>query len=95
MKIPLPSSTLAFAFGKFKGSSRSIQVSNCRQNDDPFTVPVTLYATESKIGGFEEEYLDCAGRYLEMCCKVLGDYPFSRLDLVVMPRSFACMGLER
>eukprot|EP00111_Clytia_hemisphaerica_P016524 TCONS_00048996-protein len=94
MKIPLPSSTLAFAFGKFQRSSRVIQVPNCRREDDQFTVPVTLYAAGSKIGEFEEEYLDCAGRYLEKCCQVLGDYPFSRLDLVIMPRSFACMGLE-
>jgi len=92
MSVPLPSSTLAFAFGKFTKSSQTISV--CCPPDGKI-VDVSLYAAGSRIEAFEKEYLEMSTIYLKRCCSMLGTYPFSRLDLVVMPRSFACMGLKR
>lgn len=90
MSIPLPNSTLAFAFGKLAKSSSTLTVSTA-PNSKPVTI--SLYAPQSKINQFEEEYLSLASKYVCYTCQLLGEYPFSRLDLVIMPRSFACMGL--
>ena len=92
MTMALPSSTLAFAFGKFERSSKTIWTS-CPPNFKP--VKISLYASKSKLRLFEEEYLDLTAKYLISACELLGEYPFSRLDLVIMPRCFGCMGLER
>lgn len=91
MSLPLPSSTLAFAFGKFVRSSKVVPVL-CSPNTS--VVTVSLYASVSKIESFETEYLDLAVKYLKSACNILGKYPYTRVDLVLMPRSFACLGLE-
>jgi len=91
MIIPLPSSTLAFAFGYFTKSSKTI---SCKINEYNQNIDVTLYATDSIIKGFEDEYLELSASYLHTTCKTLGRYPFNRLDIVVMPTCFACMGLS-
>ena len=90
--MPLPSSTLAFIFGKLAQSSKSITVT-CPQTSK--RVAVSLYATASKIDDFENEYLNLSSEYLISTCEKLGSYPFSRLDIVLMPPPFACMGLQR
>ena len=54
-----------------------------------------MYACQSKITSMEEEFLTLSANYLESACHLLGEYPFSRMDLVLMPRCFACMGLAR
>lgn len=93
MSIPLPSSTLAFAFGNFFRSTKTVSV-NCPYKDSK-VIEVAMYACQSKITSMEEEFLTLSANYLESACHLLGEYPFSRMDLVLMPRCFACMGLAR
>ena len=92
MSTALPCSTLALAIGHFQQSEQSFHV------DDPISgkqIPVTMYAACSLIDPFTKEFLQPACDYLKAAMELLGEYPFSRLDLVMMPRCFACMGLER
>ena len=91
MSMPLPSSTLAFAFGKFACSSQVIPV---LYETNKNVIPVSLYASQSKIASFEQEYLELSAKYLKSACTILGEFPFSRVDLVVLPKSFACLGLQ-
>ena len=90
--MPLPSSTLALAIGGFVKSSVEI---NVKAGSSGKVVPVAMYAPDSCINDFGCEFMDLACGYLAAATEMLGDYPFSRLDLVMMPRCFACMGLER
>ena len=90
--MPLPCSTLALAIGNFTISSKQIDV---EVRSSGKLVPVAMYAPESRIHDFVGEFMDPACDYLAAATELLGDYPFSRLDLVMMPRCFACMGLER
>ena len=90
--MPLPCSTLALAIGNFVKSSKQIDVKVASSGK---LVPVAMYAPESRICDFVSEFMEPACDYLAAATELLGDYPFSRLDLVMMPRCFACMGLER
>ena len=92
MSIPLPCSTLALAIGAFVRSSQTIYV---KAGSLGKVVPVAMYAPKARIDSFVDEFMEPAGEYLTAAIDLLGDYPFSRLDLVLMPRCFACMGLER
>ena len=90
--MPLPSSTLALAIGGFVKSSVEL---NVIAGSSGKVVPVAMYAPDSCINDFGNEFMELARGYLTAAIELLGDYPFSRLDLVMMPRCFACMGLER
>ena len=92
MSMPLPCSTLALAIGTFAKSSKEIDVI---AGPSGKVVPVAMYSSKSRIDDFGNEFMELACDYLTAATELLGDYPFSRLDLVLMPRCFACMGLER
>ncbi|XP_065058090.1 uncharacterized protein LOC135685920 [Rhopilema esculentum] len=91
MSMPLPCSTLAIAIGSYDKSQISVDVCTGLSGK---VVPVSMYAPKSLIGRFANEFQDLACDYLTAASGLLGEYPFSRLDLVLMPRCFACMGLE-
>ena len=91
MHIPLPCSTMAFAFGWFQ-KGKTIIASTAPKGKE---VEVTCYASACLILSFTEEFLEPAVRYLTAATEILGDYPFSRIDLILLPRCFACMGLAR
>ena len=67
-----------------------------KNGSDP-DVPVTcrLFAPPSLIDNAAEELLGYAPNFLEASCELLGPYPFRRLDVLVLPKCFACMGLKR
>lgn len=92
MSMPLPCSTLALAVGNFVRSPVTVEV---KAGSSGKVVPVTMYAPSSHIKSFVDEFLELSCAYLTAASELLGEYPFSRLDLVLMPRCFACMGLER
>ncbi len=91
MSIALPSSTLALLCGNYD-QSEEISVQCARSSKE---IPVTCYAPPSVLQPFAKEFLHLAGSYLVSASRLLGEYPFARLDLVLMPRCFACLGLER
>lgn len=94
MDCPLPCSTLAVAVGWWQcRQSRNAETKN---GSSPH-VPVTcrLFAPPSLIDTAANELLGYAPKFLEASCELLGPYPFRRLDMLVLPKCFACMGLKR
>jgi aminopeptidase O len=88
MNIPLPCSTLALAIGWFE----------CRQTSTvalSSTIPCRVFSAPSVINEASEELLPRCTKYVTTACELLGPYPFTRVDLVILPRCFACMGLMR
>ncbi|XP_028397501.1 uncharacterized protein LOC114521309 isoform X2 [Dendronephthya gigantea] len=86
MNIPLPCSTLALAIGWFE----------CRQTTTvalSSIIPCRVFSAESTIDDVSEELLPRCKKYVSAACELLGSYPFTRMDLVILPRCFACMGL--
>lgn len=94
MDCPLPCSTLALAVGWWE--CRLSRTADTKNGDNP-SVPVTcrLFAPPSLIDRAAEELLEYAPKFLEASCELLGPYPFRRLDMLVLPKCFACMGLKR
>ena len=94
MDCPLPCSTLALAVGWWE--CRLSRTADTKNGDNP-NVPVTcrLFAPPSLIDRAAEELLEYAPKFLEASCELLGPYPFRRLDMLVLPKCFACMGLKR
>ena len=88
MNIPLPCSTLALAIGWFE----------CRQTPTvalSSTVQCRVFSAASVISETSQELLPKCTKYVTAACELLGPYPFNRMDLVILPRCFACMGLMR
>ena len=94
MDCPLPCSTLAVAVGWWQ--CRQSQNAETKNGSDP-DLPVTcrLFAPPSLIDAAANELLGYAPKFLEASCELLGPYPFKRLDMLVLPECFACMGLKR
>lgn len=94
MDCPLPCSTLAVAVGWWQ--CRQSQNAETKNGSNP-DLPVTcrLFAPPSLIDTAANELLGYAPRFLEASCELLGPYPFKRLDMLVLPKCFACMGLKR
>lgn len=94
MSIPLPCSTLAIAVGwwHFRQSRNALT-----ENGDSPHVPIScrLFAPASLIDSAADELLGYVPQFLEASCELLGPYPFKRLDILVLPKCFACMGLKR
>ncbi|XP_022800692.1 uncharacterized protein LOC111338453 [Stylophora pistillata] len=93
MDCPLPCSTLALAVGWWQ--CRLSRTADTKNGDNP-NVPVTcrLFAPPSLIDRAAEELLGYAPKFLEASCELLGPFPFRRLDMLVLPKCFACMGLK-
>eukprot|EP00794_Sanderia_malayensis_P007134 gene7134-7939_t len=91
MSVAMPSSTLALLFGNYHESVEKYSVS-CGTSQKK--VSVRAYAAKSLLNQFTAEFLHLASLYIVAASNLLGEYPFSRLDLVLMPRCFACLGLE-
>lgn len=89
--MALPCSTMAFAFGWFSQSHPTIV--ETLPNRKP--VEISCFAPPSLLAAFAEEFLAVSAKYLIAATEILGEYPFDRMDLVILPRCFACMGLER
>lgn len=94
MSIPLPCSTLAIAVGWWH--SRPSRNALTKNGDGPH-MPITcrLFAPASLIDSAADELLGYVPQFLEASCELLGSYPFKRLDILVLPKCFACMGLKR
>lgn len=88
MNIPLPCSTLALAIGAFECRQTSTVALSC-------TIPCRVFSATSLINVACEELLPRCAKYVTAACGLLGPYPFTRMDLVILPRCFACMGLMR
>ena len=94
MGTPLPCATLAVAVGWWEcRRSRNADTTNGVN----IKVPVTcrLFAPPSLIDSAAGELLSYAPKFLEASCELLGPYPFRRLDMLILPKCFACMGLKR
>ena len=94
MGTPLPCATLAVAVGWWECKrSRNADTANGVN----LKVPVTcrLFAPPSLIDSAAGELLGYAPKFLEASCELLGPYPFRRLDMLILPKCFACMGLKR
>ena len=88
MNIPLPCSTLALAIGWFEFRQTStIGLSS--------TIKCCVFSAASVIDEASKELLPQCTKYITAACELLGPYPFTRMDLVILPRCFACMGLMR
>ncbi|KAL9973834.1 hypothetical protein ACROYT_G020340 [Oculina patagonica] len=93
MDSPLPCSTLAVAVGWWRcRQSRNAETKNGGNPDVPVTC--RLFAPPSLIDSAADELLGYAPKFLEASCELLGPYPFRRLDMLVLPKCFACMGLK-
>ncbi|XP_071847547.1 aminopeptidase O-like [Apostichopus japonicus] len=56
-------------------------------------IPARIFAPRSILPLAEEEFGGRIPGFLNAAFKILGPHPFSRLDLVILPRCFASMGL--
>ena len=88
MNIPLPCSTLALAIGWFECCQTSTVALSS-------TIPCRVLSAKSVLHEASEELLPRCTKYVTAACELLGPYPFTRMDLVILPRCFACMGLMR
>ena len=94
MDCPLPCSTLAVAVGWWHcRQSRNAETKNGSNPNLPVTC--RLFAPPSLIDTAANELLGYAPKFLEASCELLGPYPFRRLNMLVLPKCFACMGLKR
>lgn len=94
MDTALPCSTLALAVGWFvnrEGPSALVPTTKGSHQH----VPCSVIAVPSLIEHASAQLLEYSAKYLVEACKLLGPYPFDRLDLLILPRCFACMGLKR
>ena len=94
METPLPCSTLAVAAGWWE--CRPSRLAVTKNGDNP-SLPVTcrMFAPPSVIERAADELLGYAPKFVEAACELLGPYPFRRLDMLILPKCFACMGLKR
>lgn len=86
--MPLPCSTLALAIGWFEGRQTSTLALSS-------TIQCRVFSAASVINETSQELLPKCTKYVTAACELLGPYPFNRMDLVILPRCFACMGLMR
>lgn len=88
MNVSLPCSTLALAIGWFE----------CRETSTvalSSVIKCRLFSADKLVNEASEELLPRCAQYVSAACELLGPYPFTRMDLVILPRCFACMGLMR
>lgn len=88
MDKPLPCSTLALAIGWFEFCQTSTVALSSSLSCRVFSAP-------SMIKEASNELLPSCTKFVSTACELLGPYPFTRMDLVILPRCFACMGLMR
>lgn len=94
MDTALPCSTLALAVGWLvyrEGPPALVPTTKESQRH----IPCRVIAVPSLIEQASAQLLEHSSKYLVEACKLLGPYPFDRLDLLILPRCFACMGLKR
>lgn len=88
MDIPLPCSTLALAIGWFEFRQTSTKALSS-------SISCRVFSAPSMINEASNELLPSCTKFVSAACELLGPYPFTRMDLVILPRCFACMGLMR
>lgn len=94
MDIALPCSTLALAVGWLPYREGPIATVPT-QDGSTRQIPCRIVAAPSLIDKAADQLLHHIHTYVEAACELLGPYPFDRLDLLILPRCFACMGLKR
>ena len=65
------------------------------QSSQSATLPTRLFAPASILHFVEAEFSHHLPRYQAACYETLGPHPFRRLDVLVMPKCFASLGLAR
>eukprot|EP00118_Oscarella_pearsei_P018862 m.196301 g.196301 ORF g.196301 m.196301 type:complete len:1257 (+) comp39530_c0_seq50:134-3904(+) len=91
MATPLPCSCVSFAAGYFHASP-TIQAA-CQSDGCQSSIPCRLFTSESLLSSIMEEFHADLPKYTKAACDLLGPYPYKRVDVVILPRSFGCMGL--
>lgn len=94
MDIALPCSTLALAVGWLPYREGPIATVPTKDGSTR-QIPCRIVAAPSLIDKAADQLLHHIHTYVEAACELLGPYPFDRLDLLILPRCFACMGLKR
>lgn len=80
----------------FRGTTCDHEPWPCRINaSHQPVIPARIFAPRSILPLAEEEFGGRIPGFLNAAFKILGPHPFSRLDLVILPRCFASMGLAR
>ncbi|XP_065834926.1 aminopeptidase O-like isoform X2 [Oscarella lobularis] len=87
----LPCCCVGFAAGYFVASSAVASL--CESDSWSSTIPCRLFAAESQLPAVAKEFHVNLPKYLSAACTVLGPFPYVRLDVIILPRSFGCMGL--
>ncbi|EDV23096.1 uncharacterized protein TRIADDRAFT_58028 [Trichoplax adhaerens] len=109
MLLPVPCSVIALAVGSFASSLIKVVDrpninyndqalnSNSHQKYTPENNPIIcrIYSAPILIDIAYEKLLDSAAKYLVTAQTMLLSYPFDKLDIVVLPRCFGCLGLAR
>ncbi|RDD47928.1 Aminopeptidase O [Trichoplax sp. H2] len=109
MLLPVPCSVIALAVGSFASSLiKVVDRPNINYNDQalnskshqkytPENNPIIcrIYSAPILIDIAYEKLLDSAAKYLVTAQTMLLSYPFDKLDIVVLPRCFGCLGLAR
>ncbi|XP_022102792.1 aminopeptidase O-like [Acanthaster planci] len=94
--MPMPCSVLALAIGQWKSVNiPQVQGQPPANTGDssPSTLPSRLFAPASILHFVEAEFARLLPRYLATSYEVLGAHPFRRLDVLVLPKCFASLGL--
>uniref|UniRef100_A0A0L8H6D7 Uncharacterized protein n=3 Tax=Octopus bimaculoides TaxID=37653 RepID=A0A0L8H6D7_OCTBM len=68
---------------------------SCSVNYSKTPVPCRVFAPRSLILKAESEFKSYLPKCLTKACSILGPYPFRRLDILITPSCFSCLGLTR
>lgn len=105
MLLPVPCSVIALAIGSFacsqvmfvdrsstSGDHDQTLDTNYQQKDK---IACKVYSAPIMIDIACKKLLHWTTKYLITAQMMLRDYPFDKLDIVVLPKCFGCLGLAR
>lgn len=104
MLLPVPCSVIALAIGSFassqvmfidRSSTRNYDQSLDSDRQQKDKIACKIYSAPILIDIACKKLLDWTIKYLTTAQIMLRDYPFDKLDIVVLPRCFGCLGLAR
>lgn len=90
-KTVLPMATLSLAVGFWKGEK--IVNQNCDQESKSYPVSCRIFASPSIFEKTKKEFSDYLVRSVEAAVSYLGEYPFPRIDVLIVPRGFGSLGM--
>ncbi|KAL4236056.1 Aminopeptidase O [Mactra antiquata] len=92
-KMKVPSSTLALAIGHWECCEIISNDNIIDSLDSPDIIPCSLYCSTCKLELAETLLKNYIPRCMKAAFNLLGPHPFKRLNIVIVPSSFASLGM--